>query len=136
MRRQVFVAVLIVLLVVVFGPVVSAQAEFVTATGMPTHAPDQMLWSLVAAYVIQYLKKSSWFRLVSETSAARAKAQVGFLAALLTTAGVHFAFTGSVLDGEGGTLTVTGLSVNVFRDVIFAWVTQQGWYDMIVRRSA
>lgn len=106
----------------------------VPSPASPTHAPDQVMWALIASYTVQYLKKSAWFPFLTEASTARIKAQFGFLAAIVTAAGVHFAITGSMLDGSGATLTITGLSFDAFKDVAFQWASQQAWFDLVVHR--
>jgi hypothetical protein len=107
-----------------------------TSPALPTHAPDQVMWALIASYLMEYLKNANWFALLKQESSDKLKAQFGFLFAVLTAAGVHFAVTGSFLDGSGATVTVTGLSATVIKDVAFQWASQQGWYDLIVHKRS
>jgi len=99
----------------------------------PPHYGAQAIWALVMAYVIQYLKKSPWFGWLTPQSSARLKTQFGFFMAAATAAGIHFAVSGSVFDGGGASITVTGLSVTAFKDVAWQWASQQAWYRLVVK---
>lgn len=112
----------------------AVPVQQVPSPAAPTHASDQVMWALIASYAVQYLKRSAWFPMLSDASTARVKAQFGFISALLTAAGVHFAITGSILDGSGASITVTGLSLDAFKDVAFQWASQQAWFDLVVHR--
>lgn len=105
----------------------------VESPAAPAHAQDQALWALMVSLLIQYLKKAPWFTLLSDASSSRLKSAVGFAAALLTAAGIHLAVSGSVFDGGGASITVTGLSLNAFKDVAWQWASQQGWYRAVVK---
>lgn len=105
----------------------------VESPAAPTHATDQVIWALMVSLLIQYLKKAPWFTLLSDETSSRVKAFVGFAAALLTAAGIHFAVSGSIFDGGGASITVTGLSVNAFKDLAWQWAAQQGWYRAVVK---
>ncbi len=105
----------------------------VNSPAAPSHFGDQAIWALMVSFLIQWLKKSPWFGWITPESAARLKTQFGFLAAFLTAAGIHFAVSGSLLDGGGASITVTGLSVNAFKDVAWQWASQQGWYQLLVK---
>lgn len=112
----------------------AVPVQQVPSPAAPTHAPDQIMWALIASYALQYLKTARWFPMLTEESTARIKSQFGFLSALLTAAGVHFAITGSILDGGGASITVTGLSLDAIKDVAFQWASQQAWFDLVVHR--
>lgn len=115
-------------------PVQAAVAvKEVESPAAPSHFADQAIWALMVSFAIQWLKKSPWFGWITPQSSARLKAQFGFLAAFLTAAGIHFAVSGSILDGGGASITVTGLSVNAFKDVAWQWASQQGWYRLVVK---
>lgn len=105
----------------------------VESPAAPSHATDQAIWALMVSLLIQYLKKAPWFGLLSDDSSSKVKSAVGFAAALLTAAGIHLAVSGSVFDGGGASITVTGLSVNAFKDVAWQWASQQGWYRAVVK---
>lgn len=105
----------------------------VESPAAPSHANDQAIWALMVSLVIQYLKKAPWFGLLSDQSSARVKSAVGFVAAMLTAAGIHLAVSGSVFDGGGASITVTGLSMNAFKDLAWQWAAQQGWYRAVVK---
>ena len=117
-------------------PVASQPAVAVTevkSPAAPAHYTDQALWALMMALLIQYLKKTPWFGWLTPESSARLKAQFGFLVALATAAGIHFAVSGSVLDGGGASITVSGLSLNALKDVAWQWASQQAWYQAVVK---
>ena len=112
-------------------PAVSVKE--VTSPAAPSHYSDQAIWALMVSLLIQWLKKSPWFGWITPATSARIQTQFGFLAAFLTAAGIHFAVSGSILDGGGASLTVTGLSINAFKDVAWQWASQQGWYQLVVK---
>lgn len=99
----------------------------------PAHYQDQAIWALMVSFMIQWLKKQKWFGWVTEQTSARIKTQFGFIAALVTAAGIHFAVSGSVLDSGGAAITVSGLSLNVLKDIIWQWASQQAWYRLVVK---
>jgi len=87
----------------------------------------------MVSMLIQWLKKSPWFGWITPATSARIQTQFGFIAAFLTAAGIHFAVSGSILDGGGASITVTGLSINAFKDIAWQWASQQGWYQLVVK---
>ncbi len=118
------------------GDVASQAAVAVSevkSPAAPAHYTDQAIWALMIAFLIQWLKKAPWFGWITPETSARVKTQFGFLAALLTAAGIHFAVSGSVLDGSGASITVSGLSLNAVKDVAWQWASQQAWYRMLVK---
>jgi hypothetical protein len=102
----------------------------------PTHVPEQVMWGLAMSYVLQFLKKQKWFPLITPETSSNIQALIGFIMATATAAGIHIAVTGSVLDGNGLSFSVTGLTIDAIKDVGFQWVAQQGWYDAIVKGKA
>jgi len=112
-------------------PAVSVRE--VSSPAAPSHYGDQAIWALMVSFLIQYLKKSPWFGWITPQTSARIQTQFGFVAALLTAAGIHFAVSGSFLDGGGASVTVSGLSINAVKDVAWQWASQQGWYRLIVK---
>ncbi len=114
-------------------PAVSVKE--VQSPAAPSHYTDQAIWALMVSFVLEYLKKKSWFSFLTPESTARLKAQFGFVTALLTAAGIHFAVTGSVLDGSGAAITISGLSVDAFKDLGWQWAAQEGWYKMLIKNG-
>lgn len=111
-------------------PAVSVKE--VESPAAPSHYTDQAIWALMVSFLLEYLKKKSWFAFLTPESTAKLKAQFGFVAALLTAAGIHFAVTGSVLDG-GAAITISGLSTDALKDVLWQWTAQQAWYRQVVK---
>jgi hypothetical protein len=99
----------------------------------PTHVPEQVMWALAMSYVMEWLKKQKWFLLLTPTTDANMQAFFGFIVATATAAGIHIAVQGSVLDGSGLSFSITGLTLDAIKDVGFQWVSQQGWYDALVK---
>jgi hypothetical protein len=121
-------------------PVVTKSTSAIVTTSIPspaspTHVPEQVMWALAMSYVMEWLKKQTWFPLSAETP-AKLQALAGFLLATATAAGIHIAVQGSVLDGAGLSFSVTGLTMDAIKDVGFQWVSQQGWYDALVKAKA
>jgi len=112
-------------------PAVSVKE--VSSPAAPSHYGDQAIWALMISFVIQWLKKSPWFGWITPQTSARIQTQFGFIAAALTTAGIHFAISGNPFDGGGASITISGLSVNMVKDVAWQWAAQQGWYRMLVK---
>jgi hypothetical protein len=112
-------------------PAVSVKE--VSSPAAPAHYGDQAIWALMVSFLIQWLKKSPWFGFITPQSSAALQARFGFLAAFLTAAGIHFAITGSVLDGGGASISITGITLTGVKDVLWQWAAQQGWYRMLVK---
>lgn len=115
-------------------PAQALPVQQVPSPASPTHASDSIFWGLIASYAMQYLKRVRWFSFLTETTSSRVKARFGFIVALITATGIHFAVTGSVLDGTGASITITGVSLDAFKDIVFQWASQQAWYDGVVRK--
>lgn len=111
----------------------AVPTQEVSSPAAPTHYTDQAIWALMVSFVLQWVKKNKWFSFLSEESTARLKAQFGFATAVLTAAGIHFAVTGSVLDGGGAAITISGLSLDAIKDIGWQWASQQAWYKLIVK---
>jgi len=105
----------------------------VESPAAPSHATDQAIWALMVSLTMQYLKKAPWFGLLKDSNSSRFKAGVGFAAAVLTAAGIHFAVSGNIFEGGGASITVTGISFNALKDVAWQWASQQGWYRAVVK---
>lgn len=108
----------------------------VPSPAAPSNMPESVGWALGAAYVLQYLKKSQQFKFLTDSSTARAKALFGFVAAFLTAAGIQFTVSGSLFDAGGASVTATGITLIGIKDVLFQWIAQQGWYDLVVKDRA
>ncbi len=106
----------------------------IPSQSVPSHAPDQIIWALVASYLFQWVKGQSWFALVSHESSRRVQAFMGAGMAALTAAGIHFAVAGSVLDGAGASITITGITLDGLKDFVFQWASQQAWYDALTHK--
>lgn len=107
----------------------------VKSPAAPAHYMDQAIWALIVSFFLQFLKKQTWFPMISEESTARLKTQVGFITAVLTAAGIHFAVSGNFLDG-GVAFTVSGVSLDAIKDVGWQWAAQQALYKKIVKEAA
>lgn len=112
-------------------PAVSVKE--VESPAAPSHYTDQAIWALMVSWSLQFLKKKSWFPWLTNLSSERLKTQFGFVTALLTAAGIHFAVTGSMLDGGGAAITISGLSFDALKDLGWQWTAQQTWYKVIVK---
>jgi len=62
---------------------------------------DQITFGLIVAFVLESLKKSKFFPLLSPEHTVTYKRFVAFVAALITTVGVHYTF-----DPEARTITI------------------------------
>ncbi len=107
----------------------------VPSPASPQNPTDQLMWAAAASYLLRYICKKRWLPFFTPESEARAKAQVAFVVALITAAGIHIVVNGSPFDGAGATLTVSGLTFDAVKDVGFQWLSQQGIYDIIVKRT-
>lgn len=67
---------------------------------------NQVAVAAIASYVLQVLKRTRWFPLLSNASSAAAQRWASAIVALGAAAGIHFAW-----DTTGGVLTITGLTV-------------------------
>lgn len=106
----------------------------VPSPASPQNPLDQVMWAGAVSYILRYLTKKNWFPIINDGSLPRLKAQVAFVAALLTAVGIHFAVNGSFFSHEGMSFSVAGLSFDAVKDVGFQWLSQQAWYDVIVRK--
>lgn len=108
----------------------------VPSPASPQNPSDQVMWALAMSYALKYLTNKGWLSFLTPGSTARVKAFAGFIVAAATAAGIHFVVNGSPFDGAGASITVTGLSLDAIKDVGFQWVCQQGWFDLVVKRTA
>lgn len=105
----------------------------VPSPASPQNPSDQIMWALAMSYALRFLTQKGWLSFLTPTSTTRIKTLCGFLVAAGTAAGIHFVVNGSPLAGAGASITVTGLSLDAFKDIGFQWVSQQGWYDLVVK---
>lgn len=110
---------------------VAVQTQEVPSPAAPDHYSDQALWALLVAQLYEYLKRTKWFSWVTPQSTSRMKTQFGFLLAVITAAGINFAVSGNLY--EGASITISGLSLNAFKDVAWQWGAQQAWYKLVVK---
>jgi hypothetical protein len=108
----------------------------VPSPASPTHVPEQVMWALAMSYALEWLKKQTWFPLLNPNTTSNMQALAGFIVAACTAAGIHVAVTGSVLDGAGLSFSITGLTMDAIKDVGFQWISQQAWYDGLVKSRA
>jgi hypothetical protein len=106
----------------------------VKSPAAPAHYTDQAIWALMVTLLLQYLKKTNWFTPFSTATSSRIKSLIGFIAAFLTAAGIHLAVSGNVLDG-GASITISGVSLNALKDVLWQWASQQAWYRTVVKEN-
>ena len=107
----------------------------VPSPAAPSNMPESVGWGLGAALVVEYLKKTGWFTFLTDDSSKRVKAIVGFISAFVTTAGIQFAVSGSVLDAGGASVTITGITLIGIKDVLFQWIAQEGWYRGLIQKT-
>lgn len=107
----------------------------VPSNALPDHGAEQVSWGLVAMLLLQWMKKSNMIPVISDEDTARVKATWGFVMALLSAAGIHFAISGSLFDTGGMAITITGVSWTAIKDVVFQWAFQQAWYQGLMKRG-
>jgi hypothetical protein len=117
------------------SPVAAVPVHEVPSPAGPEHLPAQIVWALAATQAMEYLKKSKWFSFLTPETSTTIQARIGFFVALATAAGIHFAISGSVLNDQGVQITLTGLSINAIKDVIFQWSSQQAAYRAFVKEA-
>lgn len=108
----------------------------VPSPASPQNPADQVMWALAMSYALRFLTKKGWLSFLTPESSARVKAFCGFLVAAMTAAGIHIVVNGSPLDAHGAAISITGLSLDAVKDVGFQWVSQQAWFDTVVKRTA
>ena len=91
---------------------------------------------VIVSYALEYLKQSNKFHFLNEADTGTYKAIIGFLAALVTTVGIHYTFDYDVSAGGQLVLTLPSLSAAMHGAWDFArqWAFQQASYDGFVRR--
>lgn len=130
-----------VLLAVLCGPVLLAQVgDLASDAGVidsATPVPSSLLtvtvvWAFVSSSVLEWLKRKSWFTLISERTAWGAQRVIGILVAIAGAIGVSWSF-----DGAAGVLTVTGLQIasmtTLAGEALRQWVVQEVLYRTSIR---
>ena len=107
----------------------------VPSPASPQNPSDQIMWALAMSYALRYITIKGWLKFLSVDSEPRVKAFCSFIVAAATAAGIHMAVNGSFFSTGGVGLSITGLSMNAFKDIGFQWVSQQGWYDLVVKKA-
>ncbi len=108
----------------------------VSSPAAPANPMDQVMWALAMSYVLQFVKKSKWFSFITPLSSARVQAFWGFIVAAATAGGIHFVVNGSFFSHDGIAYSLSGLSFDGIKDIGFQWASQQGWYDLVVKKPA
>lgn len=105
----------------------------VPSPASPQNPTDQVMWALAMSYILKFVTRKQWFSFLTPATSSRIKTICGFLTAAGTAAGIHMAVNGSFFSAGGVGVTLTGLSADAFKDIGFQWVSQQGWYDFVVK---
>lgn len=117
--------------------VASQKAVAVTTVpspASPTHVPEQIEWGLAASFLMRFVMRKGWLAFITPAATERMKVVCGFVVAAITAAGIHFAVSGNFMDG-GASITISGLSFDAFKDIGFQWISQQAWYEALVKRG-
>jgi hypothetical protein len=86
--------------------------------------------SAITVAAIQWLKKSSWFPWLSDTSSKLALRGTSLLTAFAAAAGIHFTFS-----AEAGTLAVSGLTVATILPALWAWLKSMVFNELIFQAA-
>ncbi len=115
-----------------------SQPAVVTTTVSSPAAPqnplDQVMWALAMSLLLRYVTNKRWLAFLTPEASGRIKAVSGFLVAASTAAGIHLAVNGSFFSSGGVAFSLTGISFDAFKDIGFQWVSQQAWYDGLVKK--
>lgn len=101
----------------------------------PSNAPEQVKWALGVMFFYEWLKKSKWFPWIHDNLTSRAQAWIGFLFALVTAVGINITIHGSIFDASGADITFAHVSFTAIKDVAFQWISQQGWYTLLMKQG-
>lgn len=90
---------------------------------------------IIVAYLLQFLKNSDKFRFLNTQDSSKWKAFIGFIAAFLTTVGIHYTFDYNVNEGGQLLINIPSLSdmLQGMWDMSKQWAFQQASYDGFVR---
>jgi hypothetical protein len=96
---------------------------------------NQLGSGIIASYFIECLKNAKWFTILEHFDTPAFKKFVGFVSALITTIGIHYAFDYN--ETGHGVLTVilpTGPEFfHMITDLAKQWAFQQFAYDVAVK---
>ena len=109
--------------------------DFSFLVGMGQQNP--MVLGMMAAYVIEWLKRAPWFPLVQE-NASRLNRWFSVALAAATSAGLSFDWSGSFFSTDehgGGTLVIGGLSVFTLWNFLAQLTTQHTVYKAAIARQ-
>lgn len=112
-------------------PAVLVQ-EMPASPASPNHMPEQITWALAMSYIYRYVNNKGW---LGANTTKRVKVVIGGVVATLTAVGIHIGVDGSFFGTAGASVTITGLSWDALKDIGFQWVSQEAWYDTIVRKA-
>src|SRR3990167_3838847 len=96
---------------------------------------QQVFVGAFMAYVLQWLKKSSWFPILTEKASRYVKVAFSFLVALGTAFAVDVNY-----DAVAGVLTLPGLTwLNMWNGLLafgLSFLTQHATYETVIRAGA
>src|SRR5258705_233540 len=101
----------------------------------PPHSTEQAQWALGVSLLLEYLKKTKWFKPITDGTSGRIMAAVGFATAVLTALSIKVSIHGSFWDAGGMDVSFGHISWVMFTDVPWQWITQQAWYLAVVKRG-
>jgi len=91
---------------------------------------DQISSAAIVVFILEWLKKQSWFTWLTDESTKRVKAVFSLVFGVLAVAGVGYVWT-----PDAHTLTITGLSLTTIVvalfEVIKQYVTQKFIYKLV-----
>lgn len=107
----------------------------VPSPAAPQNPIEQIGWALAVSMLLRYLTNKKWFTFLTPESTAQVKAVWGFVAAFTTAAGIHLVVNGNPFSKAGVSVGLTGLSFDALKDVGWQWVSQQAWYEALVKKN-
>ncbi len=94
---------------------------------------SQITLGAVASWVLQALKNSSWFPLLSEESSKVAKIAWGVVASICAITGLTY-----VYDATAHTLLIQNFGLGLVANAVWHWLTQfvmqEGWYQVVFNK--
>lgn len=95
----------------------------------------QISSAAIVVFLLEWLKKQSWFTWLTDESTKRVKAAFSLVFGVLAVAGIGYAYT-----PDTGTLTITGITFTgialALFEVIKQYVTQKFIYKLAVNPAA
>jgi hypothetical protein len=91
--------------------------------------------AIIVSYLLEYLKNSPFFPILSHLTSSRGKAVIGGIAAFITTVGIHYAFDYHPDSNSTITIIIPSMPELLHSLVDFAkqWGMQQFCYDTAVK---